>query len=131
MHDSVMQERIQLVVGDITRLAVEAIVTSANESLMGAGGGVDGAVHKAAGPGLRAEAETLGGCPEGEARITGGYNLPAKHVIHAVGPIYQGGDYGEAGMLASAYRAALTLAHEHKLGTIAFPTLSTLSLIHI
>ena len=115
---------IEVVEGDITKQSVDAIVNAANESLM-AGGGVDGAIHRAAGPGLQAECRELGGCPTGEARITGGHQLPATHVIHTVGPIWQGGNAGEAELLAACYRSSLDLAQRHHIRSIAFPAIST------
>jgi O-acetyl-ADP-ribose deacetylase (regulator of RNase III) len=116
--------RIEVVTADITTLAVDAIVNAANASLLG-GGGVDGAIHRAAGPKLLEECRAIGGCPPGEARITGGYQLPARWVIHAVGPIWRGGGQGEAAVLASAYTEALRLARRSELATLAFPALST------
>ncbi|HVV99048.1 MAG TPA: O-acetyl-ADP-ribose deacetylase, partial [Planctomycetaceae bacterium] len=121
---SSVDPRISVVQGDIARLEVDVVVTAANEGLLG-GGGVDGAVHRAAGPGLLEECRTLGGCPEGQARITGGYRLHARHVIHAVGPVWDGGDSGERKALASCYRAALELAAKHALASIAFPCIAT------
>ncbi|MBI4183542.1 MAG: O-acetyl-ADP-ribose deacetylase [Proteobacteria bacterium] len=119
-----MDPRIEVVEADITGLAVDAIVNAANESLLG-GGGVDGAIHRAAGPELKEECRGLGGCPTGEARITRGYRLPARHVIHTVGPVWQGGGAGEERLLAQCYRNALALAREHGLKTIAFPAIGT------
>ncbi len=119
-----MSGRITIVEGDITKLEVDAIVNAANERLLG-GGGVDGAIHRAAGPGLVDECRVLGGCPTGEARITRGYRLPAGHVIHTVGPVWHGGGRGEDGLLAGCSRNSLELAAANGLKTIAFPAIST------
>lgn len=119
-----IRERISIVTGDITRLRVDAIVNTANERLMG-GGGADGAIHAAAGPGLLDACRALGGCPTGEARLTHGYDLPASRVIHTVGPVWQGGDQDEEGLLAACYGNSLALAALNGIETIAFPAIST------
>jgi O-acetyl-ADP-ribose deacetylase (regulator of RNase III) len=119
-----MAGRMTVVQGDITRQEVDAIVNAANEALRG-GGGVDGAIHRVAGPELLEECIRIGGCPTGEARITKGYRLPARHVVHTVGPVWHGGDRGEPEKLASCYRNALRLAVENGARTVAFPGIST------
>ena len=116
--------KISVIKGDITLLKVDAIVNAANNSLLG-GGGVDGAIHKAAGPGLLEECRRMNGCPTGEARITGGHNLPARWVIHTVGPVWHGGNEGEAESLAMCYRNCLEVALRHGIRIIAFPSIST------
>lgn len=124
MTQSPLKDRLVLMQGDITKVSADAVVNAANSSLLG-GGGVDGAIHRAAGPELLAECRTLQGCPTGEARITGGYRLPARHVIHTVGPVWQGGHRGERETLERCYRRVFELVERHGLRSVAFPSIST------
>jgi O-acetyl-ADP-ribose deacetylase (regulator of RNase III) len=119
-----LDDRLVLMQGDLTKVSADALVNAANSSLLG-GGGVDGALHRAAGPELLAECRTLHGCPTGEARITGGYRLPARHVIHTVGPVWRGGHQGERELLARCYRSVFELVERHGLRSVAFPSIST------